>query len=308
MNTGLRLGIDIGGTSIKAGVVDGQGQIIDRLTHTSQGLGTSGDPIADLSAWIIEPLCTKHAISGIGIGVPGVLSKDRSTPLEVVNLRVLEGHNLREGLQARHPGCKVRIENDANAAAVGAHIFDTSIPEDTFGFITIGTGIGSAALVDGKLFTGGSGNGLELGLFPSWGGRILEDNIGRIGLGERAARHAHGTNSVLAEDPCPSPKFILEAADAGDAMAQKTLAEAGTMLAEALVSFIVVMDITTIYIGGGISPCFSRMLPSLQQYLEKYLVPYYTRTLAIRRAELGNDAGILGAAALCIDDDHLYLQ
>lgn len=297
----FRLGIDIGGTTIKAGVVDAEGRIVDRLAHDSSALGLGGDPARDLDEWIIAPLRAKHTIQSIGVGLPGVLSKDRSTPLEGLNLPALNGFPLRDRLQDRHPELAVRLENDANAAAMGAHVFDASIPETTFGFITIGTGIGSAAIVDGQLFTGGRGNALELGLMPSWEGRILERNIARVGLGERAAEHAKGSASPLAQEPCPSPRMILAAAEAGDAAALRTFAEAGQMLAEALAAFIVILDIPTIYIGGGIAPCLPFLRPTMEAWLKAHLIAYHQRDLAIRPAELGNDAGILGAAALCAE-------
>lgn len=295
------LALDVGGTHIKTGVFDADGQLMVKGSVPSDEMGRSDDPVGEMIRQVIEPVMKDFPLRSIGIGVPGVLSKDRATVLEAPNFTSLNGINLRGLLEQHFPQLDIRVENDANAAALGAYYFDDSIREDTFGFITIGTGIGSAAIVDGCLFTGGNGNGLELGTLPSWDGRMLEENIGRVGLGARAARHAKGMSSRLSGPSEPSPEVIFHAAQKGDGAALRTLDEAGTMLAEGLAAFILIMDVTTLYVGGGIAPCFEHMLPAVMRFLNQRLTPYYLRTLSLRKAEIGNDAGIRGAAALCLD-------
>lgn len=294
------LAIDIGGTHIKVGVFDYDGHLLEKTIVDSSVIGLRGDPINDIAHWIIDPIINKYSIDAIGIGVPGLLSRDRSTAIEVCNLKILEGVNINYGLNCMYPGVDVFIENDANAGALGALMFDDNISTDTFGFITIGTGIGSAAIINGKLFTGGNGNGLEIGIFPSRNGENLESNIGRAGFVRRAMRYAKEFGSNLCLHSNISPEMILASAKGGDRAALTALEESCQILSECLASFIASLDVHAIYIGGGMAPCFDFPRQSISRTLGNMLSPYYLIDLKIETSTIGNDAGIHGAASLCI--------
>jgi glucokinase len=92
---------------------------------------------------------------------------------------------------------------------------------------------------------------------------------------------------------------LVAAAAEGDELALQIFAEVGEMLGNALVSMIRILDITTILVGGGLSASFDYIIPAINKQLEYWLTPYYLKTLVIKKATLGNDAGLLGAASLC---------
>ncbi|MNY20886.1 Glucokinase [compost metagenome] len=195
------------------------------------------------------------------------------------------------------------LENDANAAALGElHFAKKTIP-GTYGFITLGTGIGSAAVIDRRIFTGGDGNGLELGHIPSRNDKTLEQNIGKQGIinliGQRLDEYS-GPTLISREEPISATKTVL-AANSGDEFARKVFFEVGEILGEGLVSFVRIMDIKTIIIGGGLSAAYQFIEPGIKKQLQYYLTPYYLKAIDIRLASLGNDAGLLGAASLCFD-------
>src|SRR5690606_35888996 len=113
-------------------------------------------------------------VNQVGIGLPGLISKDRTTTLEIPAIPELNGFNLKQGLKDAYPNVDFYLENDACSAAIGELKFGTSEPSEDFLFITMGTGIGSALVDDGKIFKGARGNGLEMGHMLSRGNAKLE--------------------------------------------------------------------------------------------------------------------------------------
>jgi glucokinase len=177
---------------------------------------------------------------------------------------------------------------------------DEEIPEDYI-MVTLGTGVGGAAIIDKQVFKGGGGNAMEPGHVPSKNGKVLERNIGKNELLELAnkMRKAYTGKSQLPDDGTISTTGLVAAAAEGDELALQVFSEVGEMLGNALVSMIRILDITTILVGGGLSASFDYILPALNKQLEYWLTPYYLKTLIIKKATLGNDAGLLGAASLC---------
>ena len=292
------LALDIGGTAVKAGVVNREGEILFKTSIDVETMRRSGDLINALVNEL-KPIVEKHAIRKIGIGVPGLLSADRRAVLEAPNVKEFTGTEFYPRLSAAFPDCTIRLENDANTAALGALCFDTSFDSKTFAFVTLGTGIGSAVVVDGKLFTG-SGNALELGFVLSRNGEYLEKVIARDGLIKMAKEMAASGKYKTAIDlTCITPEQLAKAASANDELAKALFGEMGTILGEALTGFIYLFDVPTIYIGGGIAAAYNHFMPSLKKVLDAKLLNYYKSRLHIKHAEVGNDAGILGAAALC---------
>jgi glucokinase len=211
--------------------------------------------------------------------------------------------NIKDAFEKRFPGLEFFLENDANAAALGELYFShnrNSLP-DTYAFVTLGTGIGSAAIIDKKVFTGGDGNGLELGHICSRNNLKLEQNIGKQGIialiGKRLAEY-QGETMVSRNEPISATKTVV-AANSGDEFARSVFFEVGEVLGEGLVALIRILDIKTILIGGGLSAAFEFMEPGIKKVLNDKLTPYYLNSLDVRLAALGNDAGLLGAASLC---------
>ncbi|SDK76166.1 glucokinase [Catalinimonas alkaloidigena] len=299
----IYLGIDIGGTNVKMGLIDPQGNIKHRLTYTTLTWRTDGPFEARLAEAIAAYLQQVPPVAGVGIGIPGTLTKDRRTGLEFPNIPELNGVALAAYLEQQFPTLSFWLENDANAAALGEYYFSgEAMPEDYL-FVTLGTGVGGAAIIDRKIFIGGDGNSMEIGHVVSRFERRLESNIGKRGIvnmAEAMLNDYWGKTRIVAhkDEPITGRKLIT-AAEQGDVLALHVLQEVGEILGEGLVSAIRLLDIKTILVGGGLSATFEFILPGIMKIMRHYLTPYYLEPLVIRRARLGNDAGLLGAAALC---------
>ncbi|WP_017731731.1 ROK family protein [Nafulsella turpanensis] len=298
------LGIDVGGTHIKCGIVTMNGEILHQIKFRTSELQVL-DSFVDGFTKIVKDLLLEFTdVRQVGIGVPGTLNKARTHTEELPNVPQLNHVNLLERLQGALPGVSFRLENDANAAALGEYHFSGQpMPED-FIFLTMGTGIGGAAILDRTIFKGGDGNGMEVGHIMSEGGKRLEEHIGKKGIlnmvSEGLLRHKE--KSLMYGLELINTKVLVDSASQDDLLAKEVFKNTGRLLGEGLVSIIRVLDIKNIYIGGGISASFDFVYPSLMEALTTHLTPYYTSALSVKKAVLGNEAGILGAASLCFDN------
>jgi glucokinase len=298
------LGIDVGGTNVKMGIVDAKtGRISNFYSHDTASWRNSGHFIERLGDAIAVQLKEFPDVKRVGIGVPGLITRDRTTLLEITAIPEINGMKVVPDLKKRFPGHDFYIENDANAAALGEYYFgEEKLPEDYI-FVTLGTGVGGAAIIDKKVFKGGGGNAMEPGHIPSKHQRVLERNIGKKELLDMAneMRANFPGETQLPSDGSISTTGLVAAAADGDVLAKQIFNEMGYILGEGLVAMVRTLDITTILIGGGLSASFDYILPSVNERLNFWLTEYYTKTLLVKRATLANDAGLLGAASLCFD-------
>ncbi|MCF2499874.1 ROK family protein [Dyadobacter chenhuakuii] len=298
------LGIDVGGTNVKMGIVDAtDGRISNFYSHDTASWRSSGHFIERLGDAIALQLVEYPEVKRVGIGVPGLTTRDRTTLIEITAIPEIDGIAIVPDLKVRFPEHDFYLENDANAAALGEYYFgEDKLPEDYI-FVTLGTGIGGAAIIDKKVFKGGGGNAMEPGHVPSKNGKVLERNIGKKELLDLAItmRANYTGQTQLPSDGTISTTGLVAAASKGDELAKQVFQEMGYLLGEGLVSMVRILDITTILIGGGISASFEYILPAINERFEYWLTPYYLKTIIIKRATLANDAGLLGAASLCFD-------
>lgn len=293
------MGIDVGGTNVKIGIVDRKGGMKSKIKYSTARLRDSGDFVKGYLDILAKEFQKHPYINEIGMGIPGTISVDRTTCMEVVAIPMLNGVNLKEQFKIRFPDKTFHLENDANVAALGEYYFsDTKIPENYL-FITLGTGIGSAAIIDKKIFIGGDGNAMELGHILSKNGNELEENIGKRGIMNRAHKLMKDKKTSLKNHKKLDPKVIMNEALNGDKVSLRIFREIGEYLGEGLVATIRLLDIKTILIGGGLSAGFDLITEKLHETLEDNLTPYYIKDLVIKKAVLGNDAGIIGAASMC---------
>jgi glucokinase len=296
------LGIDVGGTNVKMGIVDAQTGIITNFqSHDTMRWRESKHFIDRLLDAIDLQLFEHKNVKRVGIGLPGILTRDRRTLMEITAIPEIDGTPLIQILEDKFKGTVFFMENDANAAALGEFYFSKeAVPEDYI-FITLGTGVGGAAIIDKKIFLGGDGNAMEPGHLPSKNGKVLERNIGKRELLEMAnsMRASWVGETTLESDGTISTTELIVAAEDGDPLALAILTEMGEMLGDNLVALIRILDIKTILIGGGLSAGFDFVIPAAKKQLNYWLTPAYLDKLVIKRATLGNDAGLLGAASLC---------
>jgi glucokinase len=241
----------------------------------------------------------------VGIGLPGLISKNRTTALEIPAIPALNGFNLKQGLSDKYPSLSFCLENDAAAAALGEFRYGKGNPPDNFLFITMGTGIGSAVILDGKVFKGCRGNAMEMGHMLSNGNIGLEKLIGRNGILKILERMIQGYPDLIGDLKGKElgTHVLVDTANAGNKLSLMVFEEVGLVLGQALVSTIRILDVTEVYFGGGISAGLEFMMPSIEKTVRQYLTPYYVKGLNLRKATLENNAGTLGAAALCFVED-----
>ena len=297
------LGIDVGGTNVTMGIIEAQtGKLSNFYSHDTASWRTSGHFVERLGDAIAIQLAENKSVEKCGIGVPGLINRSRTTLVEITAIPEIDGTPIIPYLKERFPKCDFFLENDANAAALGEYYFgeDEEIPVDYI-MVTLGTGVGGAAIIDKQVFKGGGGNAMEPGHVPSKNGKVLERIIGKNELLALAnkMRKAYTGKSQLPDDGTISTTGLVAAAAEGDELALQVFSEVGEMLGNALVSMIRILDITTILVGGGLSASFDYIMPAISKQLEYWLTPYYLKTLVIKKATLGNDAGLLGAASLC---------
>ncbi len=290
-------GIDVGGTNIKVGLITSDGEMIDKTKYPTK----AESDFVGYFIKILQAEFEKHPEVGkVGIGIPGVISKDRTTLLEIPNIPNLNGVNLKGKIDQAFPDKVFHLENDAAAAALGEYYFaKTKMPEHYI-FITLGTGVGGGVVIDHDIFKGGDGNSVEIGHILTHNGKTLEQNIGKKGIMKRFKKLQGKIDSPLySSETEVEPKTIAQAGLEGDPLGLKIFKEVGEYLGESLVSAVRLFDIKAIIIGGGLAVSFEIIQQPILKMLNETLTTYYTKDLLLKQAELGNNAGIMGAASLC---------
>ncbi|MGZ4436327.1 MAG: ROK family glucokinase [Nocardioidaceae bacterium] len=309
---GLTVGIDIGGTKIAGGVVDEQGRIL--ATARRESPATDSGAIERGVADLVAELRGSHQIEGVGVGAAGFIDAARSTVLFAPNL-AWRDEPLKTDLE-KGIGLPVVIENDANAAAWGEFTFGAGADVSDLLLVTVGTGVGGGIVLNGELHRGAFGVAAEIGhirVVPN--GRLC--GCGNRGCWEqyasgtalvRDAREQAAQGSLIARtlldraegsvEKITGP-LITEAAKDGDAFAIEQLASLGQWLGEGIATLTAVLDPAVVVIGGGVSEAGDLLLDPIRAHFRANLTGRnYRPQLQIRAAELGNTAGMIGAADL----------
>jgi glucokinase len=295
------LGIDIGGTTVKTGVVTEEGDIIERGVFDTHSWDSSASLFISNLGEVINEIMQKHEINGIGIGLPGLLTKDRLSTVTLENIPVLNYYDFVVELQKKLTTVlPISIENDAKCAALGELFFGADKELDSYLMVTLGTGVGGGLVIDKKIFIGVNGNATEVGHIPIPMGRTLEECVGLehlITYAKEKLKEPAYQDSILKSIEI-TPKSMFESALKGDKLSLHIFDYIGKCLAQMLVGVMRLLDLNTFVLGGGVSGAFEFIEPSIRKYLAKDINTYYMDNLKIIKASLSNDAGILGAASL----------
>jgi glucokinase len=309
---GLTVGIDVGGTKIAGGVVDDEGNVL--TTARRESPATDTDAIEEAIEDLVSELRGTHKIEGVGIGAAGFVDAKRATVLFAPNLAWRDEH-LKSDLEVRID-LPVVIENDANAAAWGEFTFGAGSEFDDFLLVTVGTGVGGGVVLNGELHRGAFGVAAEIGhirvvpdgLICGCGNRGCWEQYASGSALERDTREMAGQGSLTAKSLLDraggdlnaiTGPLITEAAQDGDAFAKEQLASLGKWLGEGIATLAAVLDPAVVVIGGGVSEAGDLLLDPIRAHFRANLTGRnYRPELAIRRAELGNTAGMIGAADL----------
>lgn len=307
-------GIDLGGMSAKAGIFDGEGRLLTKgavATSKDESYVTTVTKMAQLVKDLAARVGAK-VIEGVGLGSPGVIDGDAGIVISWANYQ-WKDRPLAADLSATL-GCAVKLANDANVAALGEAKFGAAKDFDSSILVTLGTGVGSGIILDGKIFGGSCGGGGEAGHMTIVVGGI-PCPCGRRGCFEQYAsatalirdtkramfehRDSAMWQLVGGEPEQVNGKTAFDAARAGDEAAQEVIKNFATYLAEGILNLVNIFRPQAVLVGGGISGQGEYLLGPVRKYVsERLMVDAERIPLTIQRAILGNEAGIWGAYAL----------
>ena len=297
------LGIDIGGTTLKFGVVTFDGEILEKKIHDTHACDDNHEDFLEVMLSFIKDFRERYEITGIGIGLPGLLSPDRMSTYTLANLPALNYISIVSLLKKEVKDIPIKIENDAKCAALGEMYFGNHKHLRDYLMIALGTGVGGGLVIDGKLFIGVKGNATEVGHIPLSDGITLEDHIGQekiTAYARKKLEEQQYANSSLHGKEI-SPKVIHEEALNHDQRSIDIFHYVGECIGEMLVGVIRLIDIDTFLLAGGVSGATEFIKPGIESVLHKLLPPYYVDHLSILRASLSADSGLLGAASLIME-------
>jgi glucokinase len=307
-DTPLAIGIDFGGTTVKAGVVF-RGNIVDQaLPISTQDFIHPGDLI-DALVRVIEDLRHRHpSVAAIGIGMPGFVDYERGYIHSLTNVPGWEGVPLKKILEEKAQLDAV-IENDANCMAYAEWKRGAGRGLKHLVCLTLGTGVGGGIIVNGQLVRGARHGAGEIGQTSiDYKGRAghygnlgaLEDYVGNreIAICAHEAYLQAGVHKEL--EDC-TPVALTMAAHAGDAVALAIWDEVGRKLATAIMNCCWLLNPQAVIIGGGVARAGELLFQPLTAHLFAQLSPPFKDHLMILPARFGNEAGTIGAAALALE-------
>jgi glucokinase len=314
----LAIGIDIGGTKVAGGVVDEHGEILQRTRRDTPHRSTSPKVVEDTIVACVDELLgmtvDSDEVVAVGIGAAGFVAEDRATVVFAPHLS-WRNEPLRAALQER-VALPITVDNDANAAAWAEATFGAARGESHVVMITLGTGIGGGLIIDGRVQRGRFGIAGEFGHM-----QVVPDGL-RCECGNRGCweQYASGNALVrearamieagspvvadllarLGNDPAAlTGPFITEAARDGDATAQELLTDIGEWLGVGMANLAAAFDPGLFVIGGGVSAADELLLgPAREAFRRQLTGRGYRPEAGIVRAQLGSDAGLIGAAEL----------
>ncbi len=304
-------GVDIGGTSVKMGLFQEDGKLIEKWSIKTRTECEGEQILPDVAASIQQKMkehgLLPNDVQGVGLGIPAPVKEDG-----IVRGTANLGWKYKEVKKELESltGLTVKTGNDANMAALGEMWLGAGKGHENLVMVTLGTGVGGAIIFDGKCVSGGHGAAGEIGHVcvneketqVCGCGRkgCLEQYASATGIARMARQKIsrEKTNSILKENDVNAKK-VFDAVKAGDEMAKAVAEEFGKYLGYALANIVVVCDPTIIIIGGGVSKAGEILLPYIEKpFREKVFFANEKTEFAL--AKLGNDAGICGAARLVL--------
>lgn len=307
------VGVDLGGTNVKIGIVSHKGKLIEKISLSSKAEGGPEKVIRRIKLGVQQILShDKYRIRGIGIGSPGVVSAKKGTVENPPNFPGWTKVNLGSIISKKFD-IPCFVENDANAAAIGEMIFGTGKRYDSFVMITLGTGVGGGIILNRKLYRGEIGAAGEVGhITINYHGPRC--NCGNYGCIEAYVGNNYLINKVKADLAVkPSAKIlklvnndldfitpitINKAAEAGDSFAKSVIKDMGEQIGSALASVSNLLDVSTFIIGGGVSGFGKPLFSAISKSLGERVITSLRNRVKVLPAKLKNEAGIKGASAL----------
>lgn len=306
------VGLDVGGTAVKGALINSVGEIVRKAeieTCNDSGI----ESFIDSLCAFIKTLAQDTSIEAVGMGIAGVLDSERSMLVESPNLPLLSGSPLQKMLE-EGLNCPVRIENDANTAAIGEFNFGAGKGLSNFLFFTLGTGIGAGLILNGTVWHGERRKAGEFGhmtIYPD--GELC-------GCGQRGCLEAHCSGTAIirmARDAAVcdqssalcaysgnlsaiTPEIVYNCALGGDTASRDIFLSMAQGLAIAMANVNNLLDIEAFIVGGGISRAYDLFAPMVISEVDKRVFSVARGNIQFIRSRLGNDAGLLGAGSLAL--------
>ena len=329
--TTLAIGVDLGGTNLRIAAVDGTGNVLEKITTSTQ-VARGRDQVIDEMCTAIQEVVGKQKsageLAGIGIGVPGIIEMQTGMLRESPNLPGWHNYPVRDEIQRRLKTTVV-LENDANAAALGEKWLGAAAGVDDMCMFTLGTGVGGGLVMRGQIWHGMTGMAGELGHINvepdghpcKCGSRgCLEQYASATAIKRMAQEAIAGGNaphmaSALKEDVEFNSKMIFDLAMQGDAQARAIFERVGKALGTVVADMVNIFNFPMYVIGGGVASAWDAFAPLMLETVSRNSFVYRAtapteniqagnapsrsvRGTMITRAVLGGDAGLIGAARL----------
>ena len=315
------LGIDLGGTTIKFGIVTLDGEVQEKWAIETNILDDGQHIVPSIVESIKHRLdlygLSADDFAGIGMGSPGAVDREEKTVSNAFNLNWGPSQEIGSVVE-REIGIPFAIDNDANVAALGERWVGAGDNNPDVVFVTLGTGVGGGIIADGSLIHGVAGAGGEIGhinVEPEHGFDCTCGNkgcletvasaTGVVRVARLLAEAYEGDSAIKASidnGESVTSKDIFDAAKAGDAFANSIVDKVSAYLGLAVANISNILNPDSVVIGGGVSAAGEFLRSRVDGYFQRYAFPKVRQSTRIKIAELGNDAGIIGAASLAHPD------
>lgn len=302
------IGIDVGGTFLKGARIDSSGKVLARL-HEPIRKASSSELLGQLASAAETLEKGAGPAIAVGVGLPGIVEMTKGRVRSAPNVPALDGLKIGEELEAR-TGRASFAENDANAAALAEAWLGAGRGASHVLYVTLGTGVGGGLVFDGRIWMGRNGYAGEIGHFQvdpqgvpcgcgSWG--CLETIAGIPGWTRRAeALLATGRPSTLTGRSPLDPQVIVEAARDEDAVALEVVDGAARAVGVGVAAVLDLLNVDRVVVGGGVANAGFFLLERIAEETRRRTFPHVFADVTFRLAELGSDAGVVGAARVAM--------
>lgn len=277
MNNRSHIGIDLGGTNVRAAVLQ-DGKLSNIVSAKLYAMVSETEVLQQIFS-LTDPLFSS-SIDSIGIGVPGLVDATEQMVYDVVNIPAWKKIPLQHLMQSRYQ-VPVNVNNDANCFALGEYKFGKGQGSNSMVGLTIGTGLGSGIILNGRLYSGRNGGAGEFGMIP------YLDHVYEYYASGQFFNNVYQTDGVT----------VYENALTGDSKALEMYAEFGKHLGNAIIAILFAVDVERIIIGGSVKQAFAFYEKSMWTQIKTFPYQQATSHLQVKVSDLEN-SGLLGAAAL----------
>ena len=299
--TEYSIGVDLGGTNLRAAAVDREGKILEKhaqSTDMTRGRDEVIDDIVSGINTVRQKIGTVSRLAGVGIGVPGFILIEKGYITNSNNLPVLENFPLRDEIE-RRLGAPIILENDANAAALGEKWMGAGKDVDNLVLLTLGTGIGGGIISDGRVLHG------EVGMAAELGHITIDPNGNPCGCGNygclekiSSATAVEAMSDLMSVGVHLTSLQVFEKAMDGDEKAKMIFRQMGWALGVGIANLINIFNYPLYLLSGGMLPAWDMFAPSMLEEIRKRSFTFRNTQTRVERATLGNQAGLIGAAYL----------